>query len=68
MGDLVHSIFEVFRLAGPFNAILFLLGLFLIIFCSVYSIKDDFKLKNKESEEKSPDTFIFEIEDHSKTE
>lgn len=68
MGDLIRSIFEVFRLAGPFNTILLLFGIFLIVYCSVYSIKDDFKLKSKESDKKSPDTFIFEIEDHSKTE
>lgn len=68
MGDLIRSIFEVFRLAGPFNTILLLFGIFLVVYCSVYSIKDDFKLKSKESDKESPTTFIFEIEDHSKNE
>lgn len=66
MGELIRNIFDVFRLSGPFSTVLFLAGLFLIVFCSVWCIKDDFGLKSKESEKESPGTFIFEIEDHSK--
>lgn len=65
MGELIRNIIDVFRLAGPFNTILFLAGLSLIIYCSVCCIKDDFGLKSKESEKESPSTFIFEIENHS---
>ncbi|MGM9753835.1 MAG: hypothetical protein ACI3ZK_07300 [Candidatus Cryptobacteroides sp.] len=66
MGELIRNIFDVIRLAGPFNTFLFLVGLFLIIYCAVYCIKDDFGLTDKESKEDSPTTYVFEIEDLSK--
>ncbi len=66
MGELIRNIFDVIRLAGPLNTFLFLAGIFLIIYCAVYYIKDDLDLTGNKSKEDSPTTFIFEIEDLTK--